>query len=301
MTVKIGAFANFATDATSSFDGSSEPFEFISESIKKQGQILDTSGLRGTRSHNVARTRIGPYTVGGSVVINPSPNDLDIWLPRILGAAESVDVFNVAETLPTFSVLVNRVASHGTNGGMQYDDCIVSRATFRSSQGGFLELEIEIVGKTETVDVAFPSLTLGVTDADKPYVHTDAVLTLQSATRQMQSVEVIIDNVVESTFHNSISATDVDPTDRIITVRAEVSWQDANAQALYEQALAGAAAILKYTGVSGTIATTIDFATLQFPDVSPNVSGKGRIPYNLEMISRISGANPDIKFTNVLA
>ena len=142
------------------FDASSEPYEFVSETIRKRATIVDTGGIRGTRSHHAARTRAGAYEVGGTIVLHPSPADLDLLLPRILGTAESSDSFALADSLENFyfGVMVDRVAKVFTYGG-----CYVDRATFRSSAGGLLELSLEIVGKTESVGNAgtFPALTLG--------------------------------------------------------------------------------------------------------------------------------------------
>ena len=64
-------------------------------------------------------------------VFNPAPDELDNLLPRILGAAAVGDVFDVAETLPSFTVFIDKVGDI-----FQYDDCKCNRATFRASAGG---------------------------------------------------------------------------------------------------------------------------------------------------------------------
>ena len=46
----------------------------------------------------------GIYTVGGPVVLACRPDDLDIWLPRILGTAEAADVFALGETVEYIEV-----------------------------------------------------------------------------------------------------------------------------------------------------------------------------------------------------
>lgn len=299
MTLSMGYESVLATDSELPFDGSSQPFEFQSENVRKTGQILDTGGMRGTRSHHVSRTRFGPSTYAGPIVINPSPLDLDIWLPRILGAAEDSDDFELAETLPEFFLLINRVAEFGDEPGFRYDNCKVNRATLRGTFQGFVELEIDIAAKGEVTNQAFPTLTLGVTDADAPYVFTDGVLTLQGESRPIRSFEVVFDNLLDVVHHNSINPTDIDPQDRIVTVRADVPWNSDNAQDLYEQALAGAAASLVLTGVSGSLETTISFAALQVPDRSPNVTGKPSIPFNLEMEARRTDDDPEVSIENV--
>ena len=55
-----------------------EPLEFLSENLRKTGTVLDTNGIRGTRSHSAERTRNGTYTVAvnGNQVFDTSNNAL---------------------------------------------------------------------------------------------------------------------------------------------------------------------------------------------------------------------------------
>jgi len=288
----MGHAAQFATDAAGTAIGSfTEPFEIQSENIQKRGTILDTNGIRGTRSHASERTREGTYEVGGSMTFNPSPADLDIWLPRIMGAAEVTDVFNFAETLPEFAVAVDRVGKR-----FVYDDCKVNKATFRSRAGEFVELTLDIIGKTESTSAtAFPSLSLGVTDADDPYVHHDGVVTLVSTARPVMDWEIEIDNALSARFTNSQTATSITPTDRIVTARFTNPYT-ADELDLYEQAVAGSAGTIVIT--NGSVSTTFTFGVLQFPDLSPVVAGKQEIPLTLEGIARMTGSTEPLVITN---
>ena len=276
--------------APHTFDTSSEPYEFVAESVQKRGTILDTSGIRGTRSHHVARTRAGTYEVGGAIMLHPSPSDLDLLLPRILGAAESSDTFNLAETLPAFGILIDRVAET-----FEYTDCKVSRATFKGSAGGLIDLVLEILGVAEITGTAFPSLSLDTTAAAAPYVFSDGVLTLQSAARQMMDFELVIDNGLSPRFTNSQTATSLTPQDRTITLKTTNPFT-ADEVDLYEQALAGAAGTLVLT--NGGMSTAFTFAALQVPAVSPVVGGKQEIPLTLEMTARMTGATRELVVTH---
>src|SRR5262249_19995640 len=100
-----------------------EAIEFVAESLQKRLTILATAGIRGTRSHPAERPRDGTYSVGGALRFHATPALLDLLLPRILGAAESSDLFALAETLPEFDVLVDRVAKR-----FVYGACKAQRA-----------------------------------------------------------------------------------------------------------------------------------------------------------------------------
>ena len=110
MAESMGWAAKMAVDSALPFDASSIPLEFISESFVENEERVDSEGIRGTRSRHGERVHAGLRRVGGSIVLNPSPGELDTLLPYILGAAESTDSFAVADTLPDFQLMIDRVA-----------------------------------------------------------------------------------------------------------------------------------------------------------------------------------------------
>lgn len=285
-----GSQAQFAADSVTPVDGSSEPYEVLSDGLRKTSTILDTGGLRGTREHSQERTRAGNDDVRGSIVMVCSPADLDNWLPRILGAAESADSFDFAETIPEWVWLSDRVGDV-----YLYQGCKVSRATFAGSAGGFVTMTLDVVAKSETTGQAFPSLTLSTAENSKPYIFSDSTLTLQSSSRNITSFSLVIDNLAVPTFHNSTTATDIDATDQVITLDCNVDNSSGN-QDLYEQALAGATGSLVLT--RGNMSCTFTFGTLQVPDQTPIVGGKGRIGWDLSMTARKTGSTAALSVTN---
>src|SRR5260221_4893672 len=86
-----------------------ESYEFVRESLAKKLTILQTAGIRGTRSHPAERTRDGTYSVQGTVHFHCSKGLLDLLLPRILGGGSS-PTYTLADTLPGFDVLIDRIA-----------------------------------------------------------------------------------------------------------------------------------------------------------------------------------------------
>ena len=161
-----------------------EGFVFTSENIVKRGVIVERTGLRGTRSHQSDDTRVGPYTVGGRLVLEPTPEDLAVWLPRILGAEAAGTTYDLAETLPSFTLSIDRVAKVFT-----YAGCKVDRATFQGSQGGLLRLTLDLVAQSENVAAAgtFPSLSPSTAP---PYIFSDLALTLAATSREVKQFEL---------------------------------------------------------------------------------------------------------------
>ncbi len=141
-TASMGHQAKLGTISESTYGtppgAVTEPFVFVSEAIAKRGLIVERSGLRGTRSHVADDTRVGPYTAGGMLVLEPTPEDLAIWLPRILGGTptgSSPKTYPLAETLPSFTLAIDRVAKVFT-----YAGCKVNRAILSGAQGGLMRL-----------------------------------------------------------------------------------------------------------------------------------------------------------------
>jgi hypothetical protein len=278
----------------------SEPFVFVSESIMKRGVIVERTGLRGTRSHVADDTRLGPYTVGGMLVLEPTPEDLAIWLPRILGGAPTDDVpkaYPLDETLPSFTLAIDRVAKVFT-----YAGCKVNRAVLGGTQGGLLRLALDIVAQGESIGAAgsFPTLSPVNT---QPYIFSDLALTLAATSREVRQFSLSIDNaLVTDRFMNSLTIVGAPEGDRMISLNTTHAWAPANTD-LYAQALSGAVGTLTLTNALGGTPpsgyqTIFNFATLQSPDRSPNVSGRQEVFLNLEMLARKVGGTEELQVTH---
>lgn len=279
------------------FDASSEAYEFLSENVQKKGTVIHTNGIRGTRSAHSARSRLGPYTVEGSILFNPDPMMLDNWLPRILGEPEAGDVFAVAETLPAFGVLIDRVTQT-----FEYKDCYVNRAVFqgRSNQFGGepspLVMNLDIVGKSRVTGTAVPQAYIPVSTttpgqkSNSPYIFEDGVLTMQAATRQIIDFTLLIDNNLLVRFTNSLTATTICPQSRTVAFRCTMPYSsDTPVTNMLDQS-PFAAATLVFT--NGTVSTSISLAQLQVETVDPVVRGKQEIVLEIAGIARMT-SNPE--------
>jgi len=269
-------------------DPVTEPLEFLTESLRKTGTVLDTGGIRGTRSHDAARTRNGTYTVAGTITLNPSPLELDDLLPWILGANEVVDVFALTDLLQSRFVQVDRVTRR-----FKYTGVYVNRATFRASEGGFVELSLDLIGQTEEVTAtAFPALTL-VTDP--PYVFHDLAFTIGGVTFQSKEIEIVVDNRVVSRFLNSATATGVFATDREVSVRFTLPYTT-DEVVRYDTGATGA--IVNATFTNGGVSALFAMVNVQFPAEAPVVESKDEILLVLNGIARKSGATNELIVTS---
>lgn len=287
----VGSQALMAMDTVAPIDASSTSIDFVSESLVNVKEHIQPTGIRGTRSRHAERTRDGLQRVGGTITLEPSPTELDFLLPLILGATEvATDTFNLAETLPTFLVGIQRTVKE-----FIYSDCKVVRAVFSGSEGSPLQLSLDVVGKT-SVDQAIDTATFPAPDSDDMYVFTDGVLTLLSGAREMSDFELTIENThEEDRFTNSVTRTDIPIIDRNITLSATVPYDSTN-EDLHDQAIAGAAGTLVFTNGSKSI--TFTMANIKFPSTDPSVADRGEIELVLTGTVLQSGATKELVVVN---
>lgn len=264
-------------------------YEFISENLQASQALLDTMGIRGTRSQYYGRTRLGVRTVGGSIVMNPSPAELDDWLPRICGIAVNGQTYSLGDTFSAFGVYVDRVTNR-----FEYQDCYVTRATWRAQAGGMVEMTLDIIGGDETVGVSAPGTAPTLTDtaAYEPLVFHDAcgAVNLPSiSASEIFDMEIMIDNVMDARFVNCVTTTSITATDRIVTLSVTVPY-DSKHKDLYRLSTQpggdnrGDPGDITFT--NGNVSTKFAFASLDGPDVSPVVNGKNEIVLRLDYRAR---------------
>jgi hypothetical protein len=285
--------------APHTFDSNSETYEFLYESMQKRGRIIGGNAIRGTRSSASERTRAGAYPVGGRIAMNVDPAMLDLFLPRILGGTESADSFPLAESLPSFGVLINKVTQT-----FEYKDCMVDRAMLHGKGGpgegdpDLLELVLELRATDRVTGTSVPNVTLSTASNARNYIHYDAAFSFLSATRQVKEWWVLIDNHLHARWVNSLTATRFCPANRTIAVRAVLPYDDDHDD-LLDQVNAGATGTITITNAAATgLVTTLTFGTLQTPAEDPIVRGKTEIDIYLNMIARSVTSTKELVVTN---
>lgn len=273
-----------------SIDTNSIPMDIVSSSMSGEQSLAISEGIRGTRSRTKERTRLGLNPVGGNVALQPSPTELNHLLYPILGTAESTDVFALGETLPAFNWMEDKIAKVYT-----YAGCKVNQATFSGSPGQLMNLSLDIVGKTETEGNAgtFPAITF---DTDTAYAWSDAVLTIGGNAYSVMDWSVTINNFVVPRFTNSITATDIAPTDREVMMSITTPFTS-DETALKALTLAGAAATLVLT--NGGQSLSFAFANIKHnPNRTPTINGRGEIVYPQSFKSFMSSTTRELIVTH---
>lgn len=299
-----GAFAQFAVKTgTGSQDFSSGALRlpFYHEDF----QCIDTVGppdvIVGSRTVPSERARRGPQLTRGIIDVPVSPLELDTLLPMILGAVEATNVFAVAETVPTFAALIDKVSRR-----YQYTDGVVDKATFHAVQSGpgappnFIVLRMECLFKDEdaATNAAYPSLTLGLTTGYIPYVFEDSVLSLATVAKEPMAWTIGINNFIDQRYVASLTPVTNCPARRRVTLSAKFA-ADTDHVALRNVATAGVAGAIVVT--NGSLSTTFDFACLQAPRKTPIITGHTESDFTVNFVARGLSTTKEIVVTNVSA
>lgn len=262
--------------------------DFLSESISIVRDLPYGAGIVASRSERAERVKQGNSHIAGSITYNPTPLELTDILEYILGGAESVDVWNPAETLTAIYFSVDRITKVWV-----YNLCKIARATFRGAVGQPLSLTLDLLGKTETVNAAasFPTISLDLTS--NHYMFYELALTINSVVYKPKEVEIVIDNQLEMEFFNSQTPTNINETGRNVTISTSIAY---DAQTAYALTSAGVTSTAVWT--TGNRALTISLVACHFPEQAPNVNARGELMLPLNGVCRKSGSTNEIVITN---
>lgn len=222
----------------------------------------EMAGQLDQRSESVAE---GPYKVSGAMAWAPRPDELTAILPLIFGGAFSGNTLDPAYLTQYFPLTVDRkIAVYN------HTDCRTSKATFSSSASQLLKLnwEVEALAQAKASADSFPAIDLSIL---QPYIHNQAVITIDGTARPVDNVEVMVDNMLDTErFFTSSTRTELPQGGRNITFSCDSPFTTGDID-LNEIALAGVAATIVYT--NGGRSLTFAFPCLQIAPELPGLEG----------------------------
>ena len=262
--------------------------EYITNGIKKRTTHAHNDGIRGTRARTIDRSRVTSSVVNGPLKMQPSISELDWWVSRIMGGVTGGGVTLLAETLPTFYAIWDS----GDN-VHEWPVCKVDKATLSGASGQPLDLTCDIEGTIENLNAAsFPAITPAT---DSMFVASDVTLTLGGTAFEVETWQLMIDNVLDKTrFMNSLTRTELPETDRIVSLNCVIPYNTAGV-ALYSDAVAGIEGSLAFTGNGSTY--TWLFGQLLAPKEGPDGPARSELKLNLNFRAFHDGTLPEVKVT----
>lgn len=286
----------FRTNDAVAWGDVSYAWDLVGDTVGFAQRKLYGRGLTGFRGKLASRTRDGIKVVGGSLDLHPSPAFInDGWGLRLLGGG-SAGTWTLANTLPTFDMLADRVAAI-----MQYDTCKVAGWTLTGSQG-LLSLSIDVLGTDRTTGVSWPSPTppaLGTTAAFQPYVVTDCTLTLNSVEYNFDTFVLSVSEGVRPKHRNSLTAIDLLEGERSISFAFAPPFTSTTAANLWRQWLTSGTSNLEIAITNGNVSDTITLNTTHFDDVDPVVDNDDEILLPMDgLICTTAASNSELTWVN---
>lgn len=250
--------------------GSADPVDirlrYRDENLAAKLELIDGNAINGTLDRNIELVRDGAIRVGGPINMIPNAYEFSQLLRWILGGTPSgtgtvTYPLTQANDLPEKYVTIDRVIKVFT-----YTGCKVSRATFRATQGGPLELSLEIVGKSASEASAgtFPSLTLDISNG--PFVFRDLVMSVGGTTVKAKEFTLTVDNMLDTErFFNSQTLQSIDQPDRKITFETSLPYGDHQALKSGFTA-AGTAVVATFTNGGAVLAFSMVKVAIPYED-----------------------------------
>lgn len=282
------------------FDANSEPYDFNGSTMQVEDSILFSNTIRGTRSQAVEQTRQGPSFVRGTISFPVDVAAMDLWLPRILGAAESADSFTLAETIPSFGLLADLVGNTH-----EFKDCYINEATFSgrawSGQGTPqpLQLTLGIIGTSEAVGTTFPAVSLSTAANKAVLMFEEGVFTIAGNANVVLQFQLKIMNHLRVRFSNSLTPTCIYPAGRTVQLLAVTPYtatEAVGAAKLYGNTYTGSAATLAFT--NGNTSLSFALGRFQYPRITPHAVGRGEIVHICSGVARSVTTTKELVATN---
>lgn len=270
MSAAIGSLAKLGIDTANPV---TKRFDFQSDTLAMNEEVINANGVRGTTSHSVERIRAGLRRIAGAIVFKPTSQELANLLPWITGGTvtgTTTKTYPLADALAEYYVTSDRVMKVYTYAGCKPDVTII-----RGRRGEAIEMELQLVGRTETVANAgtFPAITIDTTTY--PFVFADLSVSVGGTAGILaREVTITVNRFIDKDrfFAGSNDLTSAETVNREIMVEMVVSYGDH--ATIYGTGLATSGLAVVCTFTNGSAVWTMTFAAVIFPRETPPVEGR---------------------------
>lgn len=323
----IGALGKLLIEPTGTaprtFTSSSKRLEYIYSTLGSKRALQYTNAITGSTSRLITGVRPKSYLVQGVIAVQPSPANLALLLPFILGgtagaegSGTGTDVdsdgndrnYPLASVLPTFDALEYR-----ENGIFQFTNLQVAQAILRgkTANGGeaneFMELLLVVVGEQEIITqdgdaspwpVSEPALPTTVPYL--PYAFWETSFYMNDAAQDYEQITIIIDNQLSIKFYQSRYPTCIRSTGRIarIDVKMPFTCSGLEESLALNEAVGTAEFRMATPEGAVTFHTSIELPYARSTFETPVIKDKSDIPLEISIEGYSTAGNDELVVTN---
>lgn len=294
--MSIGSAGKLAIQGGSTprtFNGSSERYDFLYETLTKKQRRVGNRGIKGDLSEWKERNVEGASMISGVVAFNASPEFMYNFMPRIIGSVTNGDnadgdpIYEPGTSLPSFDVLIYREAKT-----FHYKECYVNRCIIRGEnvpsedEPEVITVVLQLIGKERVTTTAWPDPepALGLTVNSLPDIMGTSVLTLDSTEYAFDRFVLSIDHSLIVKFRNNLTISCIRPGMRKVRLQTNNPFLSASFDALHDTLDSPIGGTLVFSRDNGAddATTTFTFGTLDNMGEDPNIRGKTEIQHVLD-------------------
>lgn len=225
MAAAITTLGKLGLGATAEESPVTRRIDFREFDLGIERELADMNGTRGKYDKDDDRVRPNRIRVAPRLVCQPTATELTYLLPWILDGTPSGTSYPLGNTTALRSVAFD------PNAGNLWTlpNVAVDEASLRCSEGGPLDVSLNLVGRTYAISGSFPALSLDV--ATQPFLMTDCALTIGGTTTQFAEFGLTIrKNLDKDRFFNSTTLTAQNKLKREIVWSVGVPFGDNTSQ-----------------------------------------------------------------------
>lgn len=309
------------TDApcdVATFGGSSTRFEILKENLAYTDSTIGSKGLTGTLDPIANHLRAGSRIVYGNIAMEVGPNELEFWLPKILGnSTKSANNWSTGEQfeLVPVDILVDR-----EGGQVIYRHCIVAQCVIAGTTASQQDPDRQVIKMVMTMigleehDSSWPGDAPALPSDPRLFWlfgDSDLLLEVPSAdtSYNMDSFNLSINNMVTPKTRNHLQVTCLRSEGRDIRLGMTIPYTAESHAELYigNPDRYDNSGILTFLGTKNLLGligedmeTTFTFDRLYQTRQTPSTPGKAEIPLSLDFRAYRTVAAEPLVVTNII-
>ena len=298
------------------FDASSIRFEIIGENISYSDVVVGSRGLTGTMDPIANHLRGGARIVEGNIKMEVGVNELEFWLPKVLGGGAKAG--NNWSTAPAFTAVPVDIMMDREAGVVIYRHCVVNSCVFEAEDAQEDDPETQVLTMTlnmigiEEHDSTWPGTAPSLPTTQRLFwLFGDSDLQLEEPTAStsyaMDWFKLQIDNMILPKTRNNLIVTCLQSRGRRIRFAAGTPYTTGT-HADYYISRYDDSGVLTFLGTKNMTGlqheednvTTFTFARLFQKRQTPNVGGRAEVPLNLDMTAYRTATEEPLVVTNFI-
>lgn len=285
-----GRWAFMAAGGT--FNSSTPTWDFISDTVAKDEQILVGQGIRGYRQMQIDQERAGLYDVAGQLTCNPSIGFLSYWLPFIMGGGTAT-VPAFAAAVPAFDMVVDRA-----DGVYKYANCKITKFELKLASGQLATATLDVIGTTEAT-TTWNGAALGSGILYDPLQAADCVFNCNNA-QAMEELALSIDNGLTPKRRMKLTVQDILEGNREVRLTGKSVMDTAAITDMYGAGatpISGVTVTLTNTRGGQTVSAAFTFSRVRIPSKTGVPEGE---EFMLPINALCRGTAGGVEFTAAL-